>query len=499
VFIYIESSEKSACPEVYEDRLAQESKMNTARDWEKPIRRLERLMRLRSFPVAFKLLENKETISDIPFIRRVQHKLTLCQLINLVRNFDWTVGAELDDFMSVVCPSIIGLTDIPAYMKDGTFRSIVWTKNRADAKKYESEIPRLPLGKYEAVAMAPLVYNPFDPDIVLIYANPAQMMLLINSLQFEDYEVLQFYCVGESSCSDAIARCYLKGKAALSIPCYGERRYGHAQDDELVMAIPAAMMDKALNGMEALYRRGIRYPISFAGAETDVIHAFPAAYKAENMINKLRGADNRLLLGVTGSIATGKTTVAGMLEELGARTIDFDVLSRVVVEPDKPAWQDIVAYFGEQILAADRTLDRTKLREIVFSDLEKKKKLESFQHPRIFEEFIKAVEEHAGADPDAIIQAVVPLLIEVNMQSLFHHILMVYATEDVQKKRLMKRDGASAEMALNMIRSQLSAEEKKGYCDLVVDNTGSLAETRRQVERIWRKLKNIQQERRERL
>ena len=468
--------------------------MRTVRNWEKPIRRLELLMRLKSFPVAFKLFEDRQAISEIPFIRRMNHKSTLCQLINLVRNFDWTVGAELDDFMSVVCPSIIGLTDIPDYMKDGTFRSIVWTKSRADAKKFEAEIPRLPTGKYKAVAMAPLVYNPFDPDIVLIYANPAQMMLLINSLQFENYEVMQFYCVGESSCSDAIARCYLKGKPALSIPCYGERRYGHAQDDEMVMAIPAEMMDKALNGMEALYRRGIRYPISYAGAESDVAHAFPAAYGAEDMINNIRGKDNRLLLGVTGSIATGKTTVAGMLEELGARTIDFDVLSRVVVEPDKPAWQDIVAFFGEQILADDRSLDRTKLREIVFQDLEKKKKLESFQHPRIFEEFIKQVEQYAGEDPNVIIQAVVPLLIEVNMQSFFHNILMVYASEDEQKKRLMQRDGSSEEMAMNMIRSQLSVDEKKGYCDLVLDNSGSLEQTRIQVEKLWKKLRKIQQE-----
>jgi len=451
-------------------------------------------MRLKSFPVAFKLFEDRQAISEIPFIRRMTHKSTLCQLINMARNFDWTVAAELDDFMSVVCPSIIGLTDIPDYMKDGTFRSIVWTKSRADAKKYEAEIPRLPTGKYQAVAIAPLVYNPFDPDIILIYANPAQMMLLINSLQFEDYDVMQFYCVGESSCSDAIARCYLKGKPALSIPCYGERRYGHAQDDELVMAIPVEMMDKALNGMEALYRRGIRYPISYAGAETDVTQAFPAAYGAEDMINKLRGSDNRLLIGVTGSIATGKSTVAGMLEELGARTIDFDILSRVVVEPDKPAWQDIVAFFGEQILADDRSLDRNKLREIVFQDLEKKKKLESFQHPRIYEEFIKQVEQYAIEDPDVIIQAVIPLLIEVNMQSFFHNLIMVYSSEEKQKKRLMKRDGSSEEMAMNMIRSQLSADEKKGYCDLVIDNSGSLERTRKQVEKLWQKLKKIQRE-----
>jgi dephospho-CoA kinase len=469
--------------------------MNTSRDWEKPVRRLERLMRLKSFPVAFKLFEDKKFLSTVPFIRRMNNKSTLCQLINLVRNFDWTVGAELDDFMSVMCASIIGLTDIPDYMKDGTFRSIVWTKSRADGKKFEKAIPRLPAGKYEAVAMAPLVYNPFDPDIVLIYANPAQMMLLINSLQFENYEVMQFYCVGETSCSDAIARCYLNRKPALSIPCYGERRYGHAQDDELVMAIPVEMMDKALNGMEALYRRGIRYPISYAGAETDVTHAFPAAYGGEETIRMLRGTDNRLLIGVTGSIATGKSTVAAMLEELGARTIDFDVLSRVVVEPGKPAWRDIVAFFGEQVLREDQALDREKLREIVFKDLEKKKKLESFQHPRISEEFIKLVKQYAGEDPNAIIQVVVPLLIEVNMQHLFHNILMVYASEDEQKKRLMNRDGASEEMAMNMIRSQLSVEEKKGFCDLIIDNSGSLDETRKQVKKLWQKLKKIQGER----
>jgi dephospho-CoA kinase len=471
--------------------------MNTSRDWEKPIRRLERLMRLKSFPVAFRLLEDKAALSEIPFIRRLKNKSTLCQLINLVRNFDWTVGADLDDFMTEMCASVIGLTDLPDYVKDGTFRSIVWTKSRADGKKYENSVPRLPVGKYEAVAMAPLVYNPFDPDIVLIYANPAQMMLLINSLQFEDYEVMQFYCVGETSCSDAIARCYLNRKPALSIPCYGERRYGHAQDDELVMAVPAEMMDKALNGMEALYRRGIRYPISYAGAETDVTQAFPAVYGGVDTINTLRGNDNRLLIGVTGSIATGKTTVAAMLEEHGARTIDFDVLSRVVVEPGKPAWNDIVAYFGEQVLHEDKTLNRDKLRDIVFKNFEEKKKLEGFLHPRIGEEFTRLVQKYADEDPGAIIQAVVPLLIEVNMHPLFHHIVMVYASEDEQKKRLMKRDNCTEEMAMSMIRSQLSVEEKKGYCDLIVDNSGTQEETRRQVEELWEKLKNIQQERKE--
>ena len=163
-----------------------------------------------------------------------------------------------------------------------------------------------------------------------------------------------------------------------------------------------------------------------------------------------------------------------------------------IMESEDP-WKDIVAFFGEQVLNKDQTLDRDKLREIVFKDLEKKKKLESFQHPRIGEEFIKLVKQYADEDPEAIIQVVVPLLIEVNMHPLFHNLLMVYATEEEQKKRLMERDGSTEEMAMNMIRSQLSVEEKKGFCDLVIDNSGSLDETRRQVEALWKKLKQIQQ------
>lgn len=462
--------------------------MNTSRDWEKPIRRLEGLMRLKSFPVAFKLLEHREELGLIPFLRRLPHKSTLCQLTNLVRNFDWTVGADKDDFISLMCPSIIGLAEIADYMKDGTFRSIVWTKSRADGRKYENGIPRIPTGKYEAVALAPLVYNPFDPDLVLIYANPAQMMLLINALQFEDYEVMHFYCVGESSCADAIARCWLTGKPSLTIPCYGERRYGHAQDDELVMALQPESVDKALKGLEALYRRGIRYPISFAGAESELSRQFPAAYRSDAQSGKGRNHPNRLLLGVTGSIGTGKSTVSRMLEELGAPVIDFDLLSREVMEPGQPAYQDIVAYFGEQVLKADKTLDREKLREIVFRDLEKRKKLESFTHPRIGELYQQKVEELTQGDQPVIIQVVVPLLIETHMQAMFDHLLMVYAPEEIQLQRIMARDGISEELALKIIRSQMSSEEKKGYCDLVVDNSGSLEETRRQVEAVWQRL-----------
>lgn len=468
--------------------------MKAKRDWEKVIRRLELLMRLKSFPVALRMLEKKELLQEIPFMRQLNGKKTLCQLITLVRSFDWTVGATAEDFIGPTCPSIIGLADTPPLFKDGTFRSIVWVQTRKDGKRYEESIPRIPWGKYEAVALAPLVYNPFEPDMVLIYANPAQMMLLINSLQFENYEVMQFFCVGESSCADAIARCYLTGKPQLTIPCYGERRYGHAQDDDLVMALPPQYVEKALRGMEALYRRGIRYPISFAGAERDLSSSFPMAYGGIYQLEAIRGSDNRLLLGVTGGIASGKTTVARMLEEKGAATIDFDVLARLVVEPDKPAWKQIVSFFGEQVLREDRTLDRKKLSDIVFGDLEKRKKLESFTHPQIHLEFVRQLNEITAKDPNAIIQVVIPLLVELNLQYLFHKLLVVYVSDDEMAKRLAARDNISEDQARKIMSSQLPIEQKVGFADFVIDNSGSVEETRARVDELWERLKLVQRE-----
>ncbi|MDM8525610.1 dephospho-CoA kinase [Desulfococcaceae bacterium HSG8] len=470
--------------------------MENQTDWEKLIRRMELLMRLKSFPVAFKMLEKKEELENIPFLRRSGHKVTLCQLITLVRNFDWTVGAESDDFLFPACPSILGLRDIPDTHKDGTFRSIVWVKTKEDGRKYEAAIPRIPLGKYEAVAMAPLVYNPFEPDLVLIYANPAQMMLLINSLQFEDYEVMQFYCVGESSCSDAVARCYNTDKPSLTIPCYGERRYGHAQDEDLVMAIPAGMMEKALRGMEALYRKGVRYPVSFAGVEADPSSMFPPAYHMfDKVMENLKREGNRLLVGVTGGIATGKSTVSAMLKEMGAPVIDFDLIARQVVEPGQPALEKIVEYFGKQVLQDDGTLDRKMLSKIVFRDFEKRKKLESFTHPAIYEEFFNQVSRIVEDDPDAIIQVEVPLLIELNLQYLFDKLMVVFIPGEEQVRRLAARDGISEEEAANMLKSQLSIDEKVRYADFVIRNEGTPKETRSQVEDLWASLKKIQKER----
>jgi dephospho-CoA kinase len=209
----------------------------------------------------------------------------------------------------------------------------------------------------------------------------------------------------------------------------------------------------------------------------------------------LRENDERILLGVTGGIASGKTTVARMLEKMGAPVIDFDLLSRTVVEPGKPAWREIVSFFGEQVLLPDKTLDRKRLSEIVFRDAEKRKKLEGFTHPRIHQEFVRLVREHTAGDRKAIIQAVIPLLIENNLQSLFHKLLLVYIPPDKQVERLMARDRVPRETAQRILAAQWPIDEKKAYADYIVDNSGTPEDTERQVREIWAKLKEFQKSR----
>ncbi len=211
-------------------------------------------------------------------------------------------------------------------------------------------------------------------------------------------------------------------------------------------------------------------------------------------IEAIRGKDRRLLLGVTGGIASGKTTVANMLKELGAPIVDFDLISRQVVEPGQPALKDIVDYFGKQVLKEDGTMDRKKISDIVFRDFEKRKKLESFIHPRLGEVVNRQINEYAAKDPEAIIQVVVPLMIEFNMQWMYHKLLLVYVPREMQIERLAKRDGISQEEAAHILKSQISIDEKLGYADFVIHNDKSLEETRKQVEELWQTLKKIQKE-----
>jgi dephospho-CoA kinase len=196
-----------------------------------------------------------------------------------------------------------------------------------------------------------------------------------------------------------------------------------------------------------------------------------------------------LIVGVTGGIASGKSTVARMLEECGAPAVDFDVLARQIVQPGEPAYKEVVAFFGTEALQDDGRLDRKKLAARVFGDERKRKALENMTHPRIVEAFLDQVREMTARNEDAIIQAVIPLLFEVKLQHLVQKVLLVYVPREMQIKRLIKREGISQDAAENILKAQLPIDEKLQYADFVIHNEGTLEETRRQVGLVWEELK----------
>lgn len=247
--------------------------------WSEWTRSIERLLRLRTFPVGLKLYEDPADLSRNKWLRRPQEKLSLCQMITIVRTFDWTVGGVAEDLVTQGCASILGLCELSEFVTSGEMRSKVWLDSKEDAAMCERVIQRIPYGRFRAFALAPTAYDPFVPDIVLLYGNPAQMSLLVNAIQYDNFERMTFYSVGETSCSDVIGRCFVDKVPALSIPCYGERRFGHASDDELAIGLPTQECERIVNNLEILYKKGIRYPISQYGAQVSPYAALNAVYK----------------------------------------------------------------------------------------------------------------------------------------------------------------------------------------------------------------------------
>ena len=194
------------------------------------------------------------------------------------------------------------------------------------------------------------------------------------------------------------------------------------------------------------------------------------------------------LVGLTGGIASGKSTVAEILKRQGAAIINADVLAREVVEPGHQAWTEIVNTFGTAVLQPDRTLDRQKLRAIIFDDPDARKKLESIIHPQVRALAEQRIREHAAAGY-AVIVYEVPLLFEGNLQEWLRPVILVACDVDTQRKRLQSRDNLSAVQAQKHIEAQMSLEEKRRLADYVIENNGSLEDLERQVQAVLEKIK----------
>ncbi|CAL8971917.1 Dephospho-CoA kinase [Propionicimonas sp. T2.31MG-18] len=190
-----------------------------------------------------------------------------------------------------------------------------------------------------------------------------------------------------------------------------------------------------------------------------------------------------ITIGLTGGIGSGKSTVAELLRARGALVIDADRLAREVVEPGTPGLAAVVARFGEGVLGADGSLDRAALGRTVFADGDARRDLEAIVHPAVRS---RAAELSALAGPDDVVVHMIPLLVETGQQDAFDLVVVVDVDPDTQLARIRDRDGLDESQARARVQAQASRAERLAAADVVVDNTGSLADLAVQVADLWR-------------
>ncbi len=237
--------------------------------WAETNDNLKAFLKLKSEPVAFRRLEKAEELEAIKNVVRLTRGFSYCQVPFLVRVLGQTVGITKADPIGDRCTRLHGLR--PATEKsmqaEAAMLATTWFASPEEALQQQRETPRVPMA--EAIVAAPLGKEKYEPDVISIYANPAQVMMMLCGLQKERYERFPFFFIGEGACADSLAQCYATGRPAVAIPCYGERAMGQVADDEMVIALPPAEMPRLLAGLAKLAKIGFRYPIGFIGAMAD--------------------------------------------------------------------------------------------------------------------------------------------------------------------------------------------------------------------------------------
>ena len=200
-----------------------------------------------------------------------------------------------------------------------------------------------------------------------------------------------------------------------------------------------------------------------------------------------------LNVGLTGSIAVGKSFVVSVLAELGCVVFDADKVAHSVMEPGRAAYFDLVKEFGAGILGADRQIDRGRLGPIVFADAERRRRLNEIVHPRVIEEQNRLLKEAEARQPDGISIIDAALMIESGGYKRFDKLIVVYCDRETQIARLMKRNQLTREDAEQRVAAQMSSEEKRRYADYEIDTSGTFEETRQRVIAVYQQLLRDQQ------
>lgn len=257
--------------------------------WNDIYKSLNEYLKLSTYPVGVKLLRSIREIKEDVRIRKPRVKLSVCQVIGLSRIYGWNIAASISDMTCIYGAIALGLIDPPSDIKNGkvAYEGGAYKTMEAGEKAFKNMYKVN--DRYEGFETGPIHELYFDPDIILIYGNSAQINRLIHSLTWGNGERLEFSSLGEYACADYIAYPIITGKAHITLPCYGDRRFGHSQFDEIVFSIPINKINDLIEGLKKLHEVGYRYPTLYYGvlvqtSKTSYPKAFPKGYYVEDYV-----------------------------------------------------------------------------------------------------------------------------------------------------------------------------------------------------------------------
>lgn len=243
---------------------------------------ITQMLRIRTSLIGLKLFSDIDSLMQIPGLRLESRgrRFTTCQLVSQCRLIGHTIGIVSDNVIAnSTCSDVIGLSKASVEHLSGERMTGVWFENQSAAKKHQDLMPRVEKGRYQGIVASPLHKKRLDPpDIILLYANPAQMILFINGLQWRNYRRIETSITGESACADSWGRALATRSSSLSIPCYAERRFGGVADDELLFALTPVDFMEGVMGVSGLSKSGIRYPILPYGTGVDPAEGLSKSY-----------------------------------------------------------------------------------------------------------------------------------------------------------------------------------------------------------------------------
>ncbi|MFX0204794.1 MAG: DUF169 domain-containing protein [Candidatus Hodarchaeota archaeon] len=231
--------------------------------WKELDQTLNKYLRLATFPIAVKLLEDEEDLSKIAFIKRPKKKLALCQIFSYSRYYGWTIGITKEENICPLAEIAVGFEQPYKSFLEGFFFVGRYNETPEGAKKTAEMIPKLPYGEISGIVSGALHRIEYDPDLILIYGNSAQILRIIQGALWKEGGRITVSTFGDAVCADTVSNAFLTGELQIAIPCLGDRRFGLAKDTDLATSIPIGLIDSIVEGLAGTHKGGSRYPIPF--------------------------------------------------------------------------------------------------------------------------------------------------------------------------------------------------------------------------------------------